>query len=222
MIAAIPLLSDTDNDYLDLRYALRSLEKFVNPEKVYVIGGRPSWIKGVKIIAHNDATDPKFREKNIFDKLCACPVNDFLYFSDDNFLLAQWMEKHPYDDTLLNKMYNLPRGSIYRNTIANTLKYGHKLNNFDVHAPMTVSKENLMKLKRMPWGQNYGFCLKTLYCSSVNIAGTPCADMKIRKGDRVGIDLIRSRAWFSTADGVVESMIPTMDELFPKPSKYEL
>jgi hypothetical protein len=221
MIAAIPLLSDSRNDYLDLRYALRGLEKFVAPEKVYLIGGKPGWIKGVKWIQYKDSTDSKFREKNIFDKLCACPADEFLYFSDDNYLMQPWVELRPYDGLILNKMYNLPRGSIYRNTIANTLRYGHKAFNYDTHAPWTVNKEILYKLKRMPWGQNFGFCLKTLYAQVAGITGTPYADMKIRKDDSVGIDLLRSRAWFSTADGVVENMREVMEELYPKQSKYE-
>jgi hypothetical protein len=221
LIAAIPLLSDTRNDYLDLRYALRGLEKFVNPEKVYLIGGKPTWIKGVKWIAYKDAIDTKFREKNIFDKLCACPADNFLYFSDDNFLLAPWVEKRPYDGRLENKMYNLPRGSTYRNTIVNTMRYGHKTFNYDVHVPSEINKEILFKMKKMPWGQDHGFCLKTLYAAFAGIEGTPCADMKIRKGDNVGIDLIRSRAWFSTDDGIVETMVDVMEELYPKPSKWE-
>lgn len=221
MIVAIPLLSDSSNDFLELRYALRGLQQFVSPKKVYLIGGKPSWVKEAKWIAHKDATDPKYREKNIFDKLSIVPADDFLYFSDDNFLMAPWQEKNPYDGTLLTKMYNLPRGSIYRNTIANTLKFNHRANNHDVHAPMQMNKEIINKLKKMPWGQSYGFCFKTLFCQAAGITGTPCADMKIRKGDSVGIDLLRARSWFSTADDVIDGMREVMDELYPVKSRYE-
>lgn len=222
MDVAIPLVSYTNNDYLDLRYALRGIDLYVKPDKVYLIGGRPAWIKGIKHIQHKDTFDGKFKEKNIFDKLCMVPSDEFVYFNDDHYILQPWEEKYYYHETLLNRLYNLPRGSNYRTTVANTLRYCHKANNFDIHAPMQMTRESLIKLKKLPWGMDFGFCMKTLVANVSGITGTQYPDFKIRDKLAIPYDVIRSRSWFSTADGIVECMIPFMEECYKQKSRYEV
>lgn len=220
MDIAIPLSADSNNDFLDLRYALRGLEKFVEVGKVWLIGGKPAWLQGVEHIPANDYPNTDFRERSIFEKLLLCPSEEFLYFSDDNYLLEPWREIYPYDKTILSKFYSLPRNSTYKLTVANTLRIAPQAGNYDVHAPITMHRQYLHRLKAGRWDLPHGYCLKTLYAQVARITGTEYADLKFRTAFREKD--IRGRKWFSTADGIVDKVVPLMNKLYPKKSKYEV
>jgi hypothetical protein len=219
MDICIPLSSDSPNNWLDLRYALRGLELYVKPEKIYVIGGLPEWIQGVEHIPASDDPTPHQRERNIFEKLLLCPANEFLYFSDDNYLLHPWQEQYAWDISLLNKFYSLSRNSNYKKTVANTLRIAPKGNNYDVHAPWTVERSVLHKMKVFRWADPFGLCLKSSYAMYARISGVQTEDCKFRAPFTA--KELKGRSWFSTADGVVEKMVPLFDKLYPKSSNYE-
>lgn len=218
MVAAIPLHKYSDNDFLDLRYALRGLELYVNPDKVYIIGHKPEWLTGVTHIPFEDREEGKMRERNIFDKLCMVPEEEFLYFSDDNYLLAPLEYNYYFDMPLYNKMGILPRGSNYRYTISNTIRLVGNMGNYDNHAPFYIYRNQLEKLKRFDWNAPFGYCMKTLYVAAAGIQGFQYADLKIRQEP---IPDLSGRTWFSTADGIVDKMAEQMKSFYPNPSRYE-
>jgi len=219
MVIAIPLHEHSDNNYLDLRYALRGFEKFMEPNKIYIIGALPSWIKGVEHIPAKDDPDTAMREKNIFDKLLLCPEDEFVYCGDDYYLLEPWQEEYAWDMLLANKLYTLGRFSTYQKTVANTLRIMPHGRNNDTHCPITMRRQILHSLKRINWLQPNGYCLQSLYCNAAAIAGVQYPDLKLR--DAFAWGDIMDRKWFSTADGVVDKVVPLMELLYPHPSKYE-
>jgi hypothetical protein len=219
MDICIPLSSDSPNNYLDLRYALRGLELYVKPDKIYVIGGLPEWIHGVEHIPATDRPEPHQRERNMFEKLLLCPSNEFLMVHDDHYLLHPWQEQFAWDISLLNKFYSLSRNSNYKKTVANTLRIAPKGNNHDVHCPMVMNRGILLKMRVFRWADPFGFCMKSSYCSYSRISGVQMEDCKFRAPFTA--KELKGRSWFSTADGVVERMVPLFDKLYPKKSKYE-
>jgi hypothetical protein len=219
MVAAVPLLEHSDNDHLDLRYSLRGLEMHVNPDKVYIIGYKPAWLNNVIHIPFVDIMENKMRERNIFEKLLQVPEDEFLYFSDDNFLLGPLESPYYFDMPLYNKMAGLQRGSSYRHTISNTIRLAGNMGNYDNHAPFYIYKDQLNKLKKYDWTLPYGYCMKTLYAAVAGIQGFQYPDLKIRMHESV--PSLEGRTWFSTADGIVERMKDQMDIFYPTPSRYE-
>jgi hypothetical protein len=219
MTICIPLASESTNDFLDLRYALRGLELYVKPEKIYVIGGLPEWIQGVEHIPATDRPEPHQRERNMFEKLLLCPSNEFLMVHDDHYLLHPWQEQYAWDISLLNKFYSLSRNSNYKKTVANTLRIAPKGNNHDVHCPMVMNRGILQKMRVFRWSDPFGFCVKSSYCSYSRISGVQTEDCKFRAPFTA--KELKGRSWFSTADGVVEKMVPLFDKLYSKPSRYE-
>lgn len=220
MDLVIPLHAHSDNDFLDLRYALRSFDLHLNPSKVYLIGGKPKWVKGIEHIEATDHPDTVFREANIFNKLLLYPgEGEFIYGSDDNYLLKPFVEEYPYDMLLANKLYTMGRFSTYQKTIANTLRLFPKSQNFDGHAPTTMRKDVLMRMRAVQWQTPYGFCMKTIYANLSGQKGALYPDLKLREPFR--FKDIKGRKWFSTADGVVDKMVPVFNKLYPKKSKYE-
>lgn len=219
MIVCIPLASETNNNYLDLRYALRGFELYVKPDKIYVIGGLPGWIQGVEHIPAKDRQEAHQRERNMFEKLLLCPEDEFLMAHDDHFLLAPWQDQYGWDISLLNKFYGLKRESNYKKTVANTIRVAPKGNNFDIHCPLTVRRSILYRMRSCRWDLPWGLALKSVYAQIAGITGKQMADCKFRApfpGKEV-----KDLSWFSTADGVVEKVLPLMNKLYPKPCKYE-
>lgn len=219
MDIAIPLSEHSDNNFLDLRYALRGFEKFLNPSKVFIIGHLPAWCKNVVHIPATDNPDTAMRERNIFEKLLLCPSNEFVYCGDDYYLLEPWKEEYHWDMLLANKLYTMGRFSTYQKTISNTLRILPQGKNYDTHCPIQMKRDVLHSLKRMRWEVPFGYCLQSLYARAAGVVGAQYPDMKMRapfKLEDVGV-----RKWFSTADGVVDKIKPLMNKLYTKKSKYE-
>lgn len=219
MDIAIPLSEHSDNNYLDLQYALRGFEKFMKPSNIFIIGHLPAWCKNVNHIPAKDDPDTAMRERNIFEKLLLCPSDEFVYCGDDYYLLEPWTEEYHWDMLLANKLYTMGRFSTYQKTISNTLRVLPGGKNYDTHCPITMKRDVLHSLKRTRWEVPYGYCLQSLYARAAGVVGTQYPDMKMRALFK--LEEVEGRKWFSTADGVVEKARPVMNKLYPKKSKYE-
>jgi len=218
----IPLANQTTDNYVELRFALRSIAEFIPNAKITIIGGQPKWIKGVTHVPGTDSPDTIFRERNIFRKLLQSPHEDFIYANDDHFLLGYWTGEYLYEKRLEHRLYNLVRGSIYRRTITNTLRYFPKAFNFDIHCPMTISLSALQRLCKLDWNVDYGYCLKSVYCSMHSIEGTPSIDLKIRQPIANLQEAVAGKLFFSTADNVMDkSMISQFKEIYSHKSPWE-
>ena len=205
-----------------MRFALRGIHMYVPEAEITLIGAKPDWVKGVHHVLANDSPEAQFRERNIFRKLLLSPHEEFLYANDDHFLLAPWQGKNYHEKRLENKLYTLVRGSIYRQTVNNTLRFFPKAFNFDVHCPITMNLSGLKLLEKYRWETPYGHCLKTLYAAVHRIEGEPCVDLKIRQVPKDLHAEVASREWFSTADGIFNAdVIKAMRELYPHKSRWE-
>lgn len=223
--------------YPDLKFALRSLEKFgPQIDEVYIIGEQiPSYINPTKIvhIAHADSYDDRFKEKNQYDKVMAA-INSgnvtkvFLYMHDDHFLLTKMQDIAWYDKTLFNKYITLHPEGIYRKTIHNTLALtGNTVYNYDVHAPMVMDR--LLFASKMPkfdWNKDYGYCLKTLYANKENLFSIDAPDLKIRypSTQTEYTNQVKGREWFSNDDLAWDDMGEMkhfLTGLYPDISKWE-
>ena len=222
----IPLSNYSDNDFFELRMALRGLQSFVKVDDLAIIGARPKWINW-KLAVHidcGDNTETAFRERNIFNKVCKSPFKEFLYFSDDNFLLAKidWIKYFPFDKHLQNKLYTLQRGSQYMKTVSNTMRIFPKAHNFDVHAPIYIDLAKWQMLEKFDWKKPYCYCMKSLYCTMHNIQGTAEDDLKLREPVTDLAKVIAGRKWFSSADGIFnDSMKKQMQIIYLNKSKWE-
>lgn len=58
------------NGGVELKYCLRGIEKFVKNPEVILIGSEPDWIQNVKVIPFPDGKQFRFKEWNIFRKIC--------------------------------------------------------------------------------------------------------------------------------------------------------
>jgi hypothetical protein len=222
MHVVIPLSAVTDNNFLELRFALRGIAQHVAKPEITLIGALPKWCRGVEHIQATDSPETMYRERNIYRKLLLCPHAEYLYANDDHFLLKPWVNEAYHNGRIDKLLMSLTRGSIYRKTVLNTTMLYPKVMNFDVHCPIYLTRPQLAKIARVNFDRPYGYAMKSLIAGANNFVGVACDDLKIRKPIVNLQETVASRAWFSTMDGVWDkSMTDEMKLLYPHKSPWE-
>lgn len=204
MDIVIPL-SDTSKWYdIELKYALRSIEQYIDVWNVFIVGLCPSWLTGVIHIPYTDIPNLRQKEKNIVGKvLAACHdervSNDFIFANDDHFLLEPWMGLHEHGGPLVP---NYPNA--YNQTVKNTIDLIGQWNNFDIHCPVTFNKRQYIRIFEGLDIPDFGYCMKTVYCAKSfgSNFGVYCDDLKLNSAfNMVQLDsILSSRRWFSMSD----------------------
>lgn len=206
MLLAITLLNTSPNKYVELRYALRTMQQNLPATFLVLIGGRPKWCHPDLHIPFPDATDKSQKEANIRDKvldLCHTTTNPFIFANDDHFIIQ------PTD--LPNYYATIFGGSGgYLRTIANTQQLLPDCYNYDVHCPIIIEPARFIERCSGIW-PSWGYCMKTLYADG--LPGIECQDRKVSGW----IDA----PWFSTTDFGFRRALPTLARRFPTPSKWE-
>lgn len=237
MDIVIPIREATHNDYAELRFALRSFEKFVPHTDIVLIGAKPKWFKNGRSFAFTESPDPKYREANIFRKL-EWYVNkhndgsEFIYANDDHFVLQPWtgLPPYPVKDSLTKSITSRSSIDPYVKSIKNTASIvGHDEYDYDVHAPMCMDPELFKEcFAGVDWTKPWGYLLKTLYGRHFDYTCTT-PDYKINEpiAPSAFHNFITEleyteQPFFSTSDKAFDFvMMDILISLFPDPSKYE-
>ena len=226
----IPLGKSKIN-HLDLRYALRSIEKFTEAGDVYIVGERPKWITGVNHLQLADNPRKEFKERNILLKTQAAfeHTDRFLFMNDDHVLLQSVdVENYPnyYKGSCYQSMLN--NNTSYRATMNQTKKWLERNDfidlNYDGHCPIILEKELFSsRMGTMDWDVKFGYGMKSIYCAGLQ--GEHMQDVKISK--RVDFDQAAhycgDRHVISFTDAAIKTGLGTyIDEILPYKSKYEI
>lgn len=206
---------------LELRYALRSIEKYLTGwEEIILLGDAPTWYKGESV---NLEDIPAKKETSIFRKMLWVPVKtrdfNFAMAHDDHFVLKpiDLKDFKQWHSGELSFEMKRPHSGRYGQALSNTFEKFPEGNYYDCHAPIVFNSASLMKLN---WDKEY--CLKTLYCNSFPGEQEFMQDLKF--DNYVSKDyiktLIKDRLFFSTG-AMYDPMIEVLNELFPNPSKFE-
>lgn len=229
MDIVIPLGASTAANHIELRYCLRSIEMYV-PDlgNVFIIGERPSWLRRAFHIPEVDQTEKSAKERNIFRKLMKAAYSplisdDFLYFNDDHFLLAPWVEKYYHKGSLADSVRFA--SSLHAMTLANTLAFLGGGWNFDMHCPITFNKKKFYSaVNSAPWYVPHGYGIKSVYCNLNEIEGEYYPDLKIHQANNYFklCEQLNERRFFSTIDTAMnQDMITVLESRYPNKSVYE-
>lgn len=229
-------LGSSNIGHIDLRYALRSIERHVkNYRDIWIIGDLPQWIKGVKNIPHSDDPLPEWKEKNIYNKImagCLSPnvTDSFLFTNDDIYLLEDvdatqypyYYKGTCYESMVANKNH-------YRKTMYHTKslleRRGFKDINADAHCPIIYNKkEFLTTFEPEHWDTKWGYGIKSLYCAFNRKDMVYLNDCKIKK--KLTLEQVRrvaeGRHVISCTDAPLKAgLLEFLQERFPTKSKYE-
>jgi hypothetical protein len=224
-----------EKNYDELKYSLRSIERFMEGiDNVYIIGPQPKWL-GYKAIHFYFEDNPAYnKERRIMEKIkFACSLDmiseNFVLMNDDYFLLSPLSVddiKYQHSGLLKNVYIGKPDTSKYRRALSNTemalCRKGLDCKHFDVHTPIVYSKKLFTAVMNMyHWDTPYSFVVRSLYCNTLKIEGELIKDVKLRESfteDQIlGLPMFSSGIFNFQAN-----MINYLDKMFPEPSSYEI
>lgn len=228
----IPLNNDSPLDNLELKYCLRSIQKYLlGFRRVYIIGECPDFIHNVVHIPFEDKS--KYKQKNILRKILrACEEEslsrDFMFFNDDHYLLMEdFAFDFPYyaQGTIESEIVRC-KGD-YKQSLVNTMSALKELStwNFDVHFPIKYNKEQFVNVMSFyDWDVPHGYVIKSLYCNTLNINPIMTRDGKVYDAiSQEKLDeIILTRNCFSTSNYALTNIVKRkLDDLYPDKSVYE-
>jgi hypothetical protein len=230
MDVVLPLGTGSKNDNLEIRYCLRSIEKYLSDlENIFVIGACPDFLQNIIHIPATDIPDRKRIQYNIFQKIkTACYdkriSDDFYCTSDDCFLLREYIRDYNHRGLLSENIGNYTSTQTYGRTLKNTLDllpdgydYGH--------GPIVYNKEKFFKsVCTAPWQVNFGYSIKALYCNMNGLVDKYMLDCNIKSYtsyNEIGLKQL-GRPYFAVNDaGLNEDMKKFLHDLFPDKSQFE-
>lgn len=218
-------------DDLELRYALRSIEKNFKPVRdVYIVGDRPHWLQNIIHIPNRNNDHKRvnvgygIRMALWRDELS----RDFALWHDDMFLLEPIDEIPLWHGKSLKEFSALYNGiypsSYYTQAINNTDLPG-EIPHFELHTPFMADKELLAKQLGDEIATR-SYLMRTMYLvnNSDREKWEYHQDVKIHSflGAQGWQNEERFKTFVSSADNVFLGVVyPVLKEMFPEPSRYE-
>ncbi|HUU84192.1 MAG TPA: glycosyltransferase, partial [Phycisphaerae bacterium] len=222
-------------DDIELRYALRSVEKHLeNLGQVWVVGHRPAWLRGVRHLPAPD--DLPTKDGNIIEKLrLACRQPDlserFVFLSDDQVLLRplafSQLGSYHFGDLRARTDWETTWLKHLRHTRDTLAAAGKTMLHGDTHAPIPIEKAKFLAMcEGVSYRGRPGLCVGTAY---LNWAGATMRPMGQRKATTHGrstdaeLRACVAGRWFLgyAADGFTPGLRKLLDEMFPEPSRFE-
>lgn len=219
----------------ELRFCLRSIEKHLKGyDKVFIIGEKPEWISHIIHIPCDDNPNGNKIAHNIFRKIIAgCNderlSDDFIFFSDDHYLLTDFeASEFPYyhrgNIQPPQPEVNMPQHVQMWNTVDHLKRAGATYLDFNIHCPIVYNKQKFIStFSGIVWPQ-HGYGIKSMYCNLNGITGSEYSDLKF------SVPLMRQsiyqaleeRTFFSIGNRCLKGeMKEILQELYPNKSKYE-
>jgi hypothetical protein len=233
MSIVIPLGIGSRHNNLELRYCLRSIEKYLTGySDVFIVGDLPDWLRNVIHIPCPDYGDKTYdKERNIYTKImAACAdervTDDFLFMNDDHYLLQDY-EAGKFPFYCHGWLRHHMTVTDYKHTVTNTMRaFEDSMPYFDIHCPIRYNKFKFeAAMSQLDWSKPFGYCIKTVYGNaSMGVDAISYPDLKIKDGYSAAkiLELIADRSWFSIGDGAFDGDIRyVLQALYPHKSKYE-
>ena len=212
---------------IELRYSLRSAEKFLDFDEVYIVGDRPEFLQGLNHIEFIEPGADRHRNSSnkIFKVADTLEISENFIFMNDDFFLLTEMRPVPNYTISIDHWFKTYYSLSWRQTrMLKTMELlSRNIEVFEVHAPMILNKTNILKLVnkyQLPQGSMF----RTLY-------GNEYADetVKLPKDYKATDDLSLQKMlkeeppFFSTSDELVVTPLSKkiLQELYPVPSRYE-
>lgn len=215
----------------EIRYSLRSVEKFFPHKNVIVVGERPAWLFGIRHVKKDDTHSNPLKngidkiEAAVYSKLVTDP---FVLMNDDFFFLKPVEEIKPFHRGKLKATIaaHLSKAGYYYKALVHTLELLQDIGiddpiDYEVHYPVLFEKEKVLNTLAVFPG---GLLLRTLYGNLFKVGGEFRADHKFNSTEimtalikKLDPDLI------STSDHVVlgTNFQKWVSERFPETSSYE-
>lgn len=221
----------------EIRFSLRSLQKYVPHNRVFVVGERPAWLQNIEHIPAIDGFEKHTaarKLKNAIHKIrTACLHPDvgekFVLMNDDFFFLRnvsciETVHLGPINEAI--REHSTKDGYYY----AAMIETRDLLNasgfevpmNYEAHYPMVIEKRKFLKMSESITWHDTGYLFRSIYGNVFGIGGKKRpADTKLYFAS--DLKLLASGDFISTSDRVALSpqFQKFIKERFPEPSRYE-
>lgn len=227
----IPYRHEVHNG-LELRYALRSIEKYLSGYgDIYLIGDKfPNWVQNVKFI--NVPEPERKTSRNILIKIMAAfdqAGETVLQWQDDIYLTNHMHTvnvKYWYEGTL-EEAIEKTRGNYKLICINTAYKITDLAIYYDIHTPIIYERQYFKRIVEKYKWHKAQYLVKSLYCRESfwpKPEGEEMKDCKLNGAmtQREIKDKINGNLFFSTSPQAIDPvMIEVLNELYPDKSKYE-
>jgi len=225
----------TINNHTELRFSLRSLEKYVTDyNDVYIIGFLPDWCQNVIHILMNDP-HTKNKDANIIRKMIHCCNNKqisdpFLFVNDDHFFsckvkACEFLFYHK--GLLISDTTNL----LYKHRVNRTkellMNAGKPIYNYDIHTPILIYKEKFLNaFEGVDYINNF-LVMKSWYMNNWEgfDKGVEILDCKFTSSERRNLlelkQKVKKRPCFTVTDQFSKQVLNLLHCMYSEPSKYE-
>lgn len=235
----------------DLRYSLRSVEKFCNYKDIWVVGYKPRWIKNVNYLPTVQNGNKWVNSMTNIIAACNCPEisDNFVLMNDDFFILQHIRDwKTSFNICLRNsvsqeaaKYEKSQKASKWQSGFIDAKKILRKLRcsrdfNYEYHGPIILNKQKFLEMLSIPeisenMREDQCFHKRSIYKNLYPDLDLPdprhFTDTKLATGcDLANVFLHQS--FLSVFDGVVDDDVkyPRINaflyKMFPEKSKYEV
>ena len=214
----------------ELRYSLRSLTtNYPHHGNVWIVGHKPSWVTGANYIPGNNANSPQANLWHNIHTACRHPdISDNIVVMNDDFYITQPVDKIPvlYRGTLADhiKLPRVQRGEQWwreslKTTLAALREHGHANPlSYELHTPYPCDKtqmaDTLHKFRHVTPENPPQW--RTLHGVTHNIPATQHEDGKAYRPGPI------SQPYHSTDDRTYRYFRGQLQEMFPRPSPYEV
>lgn len=166
----------------DLKYSLRSIDKFVPHNRVWIVGYKPSWVNNVGYIPVAQTGNKWKNSVNNIIKACECEQisDNFILMNDDFFaikpvkniiesinvslgLLDNTLEerKNKKNDSSWGKAFG------YVNELLESLGVSKPYYNYESHTPILINKNKYLEIMELPEVQDFMKTSKVLHKRSL-------------------------------------------------------
>lgn len=196
----------------EIRYSLRSVEKYFKYRKIFVIGEKPEWLTGVTHIPETDTNDNKLmnaRAKYLIAANDSRISKDFILMNDDFFFLKEIKTIPYYSRGTIDEMikrHPTKRGYYYSSLVDTKNKLSamgiEKVKDYEVHCPIILNKEKLITAASMA-GNTKPYLLRTIYGNLNNEKAKKVMDFKASNLAEFAHQTIKERELLSINDALV-------------------
>ena len=211
----------------DLKYSLRSICKFCEFNKVWIVGYKPKWVKDVEYIPTKQSGNKWKNSMVNYTAACNCPEisDDFVLMNDDFFAIRQIIDWKVSTNkclgtidekiTMLKSRRMLSR---WQSAFSFAKELLQKLEctsqyNYETHLPIIINKEKFKEMLNMPIIKKFMQTDKVLHKRSVyknlfqdpNVIPNKITDVKIELQEDLD-SLTLTEDWISVYDYVVDNI----------------
>lgn len=220
------IFKEPDLNSLELKLSLRSIEKNLVHNKVFILGESiPKWIQNIEFHkVKNIGAGKMLNISNAFYNLTSIEnlSEDFYLFWDDCYILNPIETIPNYHVNTLEKTMKTRSEGWHKNSIRKVYEEIPDGLDCEIHYPYIYNKSKLKELFNV-FDYKKGYAMRSLYVSYFKIDSTQHTDFKIWSLDDFKLILEKKENFCSTPNILMKNnyFYKTIKKLFKDKSKYE-